>query len=359
MATGVTLRITYTLLAIGLSTALLTGAQAADEAPASTAPAQAEPVQPPSAAEAAEGGEVQERTVILDHRTMPGVFTPSTIPPSMATTTPKAMTPGVVAPMDGQLLRPDRHQAPTANLTMVANGLRLKHKSLTTQVIAPPNLPVTQPVEISIGYYSPAGNQRITQSYVRSAGNRFLYNDKEGDGKPRHMTISVSLREQLANGEWATYALPWQADLDPLYDVAMGPFAFDLISKCDAVGKSEIIFGWHSPDGQYHKFKFSTRAGSRTTIGPFAWSRPEVSWSQRLHREEPEFYDEDNAVTEMLWTCLPSGCGFQLNPPNSNHLLTAKTQLVKGNLKARNDNCLAYFEYSMTKTLRLYPYLEG
>ena len=68
-------------------------------------------------------------------------------------------------------LGPDRHQAPTANLTLVANGLRLKYKSLTTLVVAPPNIPVTQPVEISIGYYSPAGSQRITQSYVRSTGN--------------------------------------------------------------------------------------------------------------------------------------------------------------------------------------------
>ena len=359
MTTGVTLRVTCAFLAIGFSVALTTGTQAADEGltPASTE--EADRAQSPDTAGATDSGDVQERAVIRDHRRVPGTFAPSPTTPPTATTTPNIATPGVMAPMDAQLLRPDRHQAPTANLTIVANGLRLKYKSLTTLVVAPPNIPVTQPVEISIGYYSPAGNQRITQSYVRSTGNRFLYNDKEGDGKPRHITISVSLREQLSNGEWATYTLPWQADLDPLYDVAVGPFAFDLISKCDAAGKSEIIFGWHSPDGQYHKFRFSTRAGSRTTIGAFAWSRPEVSWSQRLHREEPEFYDEDNAVTEMLWSCLPSGCGFQINSPNSNHLLTATTQLMKGNLKARNDNCLAYFEYSMTKTLRLYPYLEA
>ena len=38
----------------------------------------------------------------------------------------------------------------------------------------------------------------------------------------------------------------WQALLDPLYDVSIGPFAFDLISKCDAVGKSEILT-WYAP----------------------------------------------------------------------------------------------------------------
>ena len=358
MSTGVTLRMTYTLLAIGLSAALLTGAEADDEAPTPAASAQADPAQPPDAATSGGPDGVQERAVIRDHRTMPGTFTPSTSPPPMATTSPKILTPGVVAPLDGKLAPLDRYQAPTANLTMVANGLQLKNKSLTTLVVAAPNLPVSQPVEISIGYYSPAGNQRITQSYVRSTGNRFLYNDKEGDGKPRTMTISISLRESKAGGGYETFAVNWQVNLDPLYDVAVGPFAFDLISQCDAVGKSEIIFTWYSPDRQYHKFKFSTRAGSRTTIGPFTWARPEVSWSQGLIREQAEFYDEDNAVTEMLWSCLPSGCGFSVSGFNPNPLLTATTQLVKGNLKARNDNCQAYFEYQMTKTLRLYPYLE-
>ena len=66
------------------------------------------------------------------------------------------------------------------------------YKSVSTLVTIALTSPVTQPVEISIGYYSAAGNDRITQSYVRASGNRFLYNDKEGDGKPRTMTISIS-----------------------------------------------------------------------------------------------------------------------------------------------------------------------
>ena len=137
-----------------------------------------------------------------------------------------------------------QYQAPTANLTLVANALRLSYKSVSTLVTVAPNLPVTQPVEISIGYYSPAGNERITQSYVRASGNRFLYNDKEGDGKPRTMNISISLREPKAGGGFDTFAVNWQTPLDPLYDVSIGPFTFDLISKCDAVGKSEILFTW-------------------------------------------------------------------------------------------------------------------
>jgi hypothetical protein len=145
--------------------------------------------------------------------------------------------------------------------------------------------------------------------------------------------------------------------LDPLYDVAIAPFAFDLISNCDAVGKSEILFAWYSPDRQYQKYKFSTRTGSRNTIGQFAWSRSEVSWSHKLFREQAEFYDEDNAATELLWSCLPAGCGFSITYLNPDHLLTGTTKLVKGNLKAINDNCQAYYEYHMTKTLRWYPNL--
>ena len=102
----------------------------------------------------------------------------------------------------------------------------------------------------------------------------------------------------------------WQTPLDPLYDVSIGPFAFDLISRCDAVGKSEILFTWYSPICNTISLSSTARAGSRTTIGPFAWSRQEVSWSQQVSRPEETFYDEDNAATEMLWSCLPSGCGF-------------------------------------------------
>ncbi|MEP7154056.1 MAG: hypothetical protein ABI856_20315 [Nitrospira sp.] len=324
MSTGVTQRVRYTLLAIGLSTALLTGAQAEDEPPTPAPPAQEEPGPP------AEAGTIQERG-ILDK--LPGAATKNF---------PQA-----------------QYQAPTANLTLVANALRLAHKSISTLVTAAPNLPVTQPVEISIGYYSSVGNQRITGSYVRSSGNRFLYNDKEGDGKPRTMTINISLREPKTGGGYETFAVNWQVNLDPQYDVSIGPFVFDLISKCDAVGKSEILFTWFSPDLQYHKFKFSTRAGSRTTISPFAWTRQEVGWSHQLFREKAEFYDEDNAVTEALWNCLPAACGFRGNPVRpTQHLLTGTTAIVKGNLKAVNDNCQAYFEYEMTKTLHLYPYLE-
>ncbi|BCA54523.1 hypothetical protein W02_16630 [Nitrospira sp. KM1] len=99
------------------------------------------------------------------------------------------------------------------------------------------------------------------------------------------------------------------------------------------------------------------RAGARTTISQFAWSHSELSWSHTFFIPRAEFFGEDNAVTEMLWSCLPAGRGFfdQISPQTP--LLTGATSHVKGNLKARNDSCQAYYEYKMTKTLRFYPYL--
>ena len=312
-----------------------------------------------------EEGAVQERGVFRDFRKQAVPFTPAPgVPPPPVAIPPRSMvTPNVqdappVALPDVRLGTAipfgQPYQAPTANLTLIANALKLRRKSLTTLVTVDPNVPVTQPVEISIGYYSTAGNNRITQSYLRSSGNRFLYNDKEGDGKQRTMTISITLSESKPGGGYEVFAVNWQRLLDPLYDVSIGPLDFDLISRCDAVGKSEILFGWYTPDRQYRKYRFSMRAGRRTVIPQFAWSRSEVSWSHPLFLAQAEFFDEDNAVTEMLWSCLPAGCGFSIPIPPQTPLLTGTTSLMRGNLKARNDSCEAYYEYTMTKTLRWY-----
>lgn len=78
------------------------------------------------------------------------------------------------------------YQGPTDNLTKVANAVEVRFKSLTTIVQFKPGLAVTQPVDISVGYYSPAGSYRVTQTYSPGSGNRFLYGDNEGEGQTRH-----------------------------------------------------------------------------------------------------------------------------------------------------------------------------
>ena len=304
----------------------------------------------------------KNRPTVRDHR-KPKSSTPQPTAPPTASPAPNIVKPGVVGPFTGTLALPDRYQAPTANLTIVANALRLTHKSLTTLITADPNLPITKPVEISIGYYSPAGNQRITQSYVRATGNRFLYNDKEGDGKPRRMTVDISLREQLPNGEWATFTLPWHANLDLLYDITISPLNFKLRDDCDKVGDSEIKFQWSSPDKVQHSFGFRARAGWRITVGRFAWRGLEVSASQGLRYPMASFMENDSHIVNFgraFADCIKElGCPFKLSGIFGGEiLLPGKTHIVEGDLmEADREQCRAHYDYKITYTLRSYPYL--
>jgi hypothetical protein len=66
---------------------------------------------------------------------------------------------------------------PTNNITKVANAIQVQAKSLNTFVSISPGLALSKSVTISIAYLSPrpvAGNERKTQTYVPSAGNRFF-----------------------------------------------------------------------------------------------------------------------------------------------------------------------------------------
>lgn len=315
-------RLTYLILAVGLSTSQLTGVQSEDVTPLSPPSLGDGQAQTSGASPSEDPEQVQERGVPFK--------------------TPDRIVGGAAAP---QL----RYAAPTPTLTEIANALQIRHKSLTTLITVSPNLPVSRPVDISIGYSSPAGIQRITQSYVRATGNRFLYNDQEGDGKPRRMTVSITLSEPNPGGQTYTFPLNMQVDLDPLYDVRISPLQFSLISGCDAVGRSEIWLYWQSPDRQILQQHVSTRPGQGITLERFQWARAEVSASQKLVREAiVGFVDEDYVNFEKKFaTWIPGG-------PD---LVPGKTQKLKGNRKAENDACRLYFEYSITYSLRFYPYL--
>jgi len=336
------------------------------EAPAAVTPPATQEDLPP----AADAGDVQERAIIRDHRTQPGTFTPSQITPlPFGQPAPKMIVPGITGPAtDAMGQRPttaapdNRYVAPTQNLTLVANALRLNYKSLTTFVTIPQGLPVTQPVEVSIGYYSPAGLygpgfQRMTQSYVRSAGNRFLNNDPEGDGKVRRMRVDISLRESNPGGQPVTFSFSWQVDLDPLYDVAISPLHFSLSDNCDIAGNSEIRFVWWAPDDPSqtpHTFNFSTQVSRSTVINQFAWARQEVSALNNLRQLYFYFWEKDT-IHPTFGFRAPGGGAVV------NNLVPGKTKVVEGNLtdeaSSNKQDCRAYFEYTITYTLRLYPYL--
>jgi hypothetical protein len=219
--------------------------------------------------------------------------------------------------------------------------------SLTTLVTVAPGLALTQPVEISIGYYSPAAVNRITQSYVAGTGNRFLHNDFEGDGKPRRMRVDISLSEPKPGGGFHTFAFSTQVGLDPLYDVTLSPLQFFLQNDCDPFGNSEIRFSWHSPDDQFHQFYFSTGSDKPTIIERFAWARIEVSTAENLHRPVMWFWEEDPVIGYIP---------FHL--PSDTNLVPGQTKTVKGFLQAADENiCFALVEHTITYTLRFSPFL--
>ena len=358
------------LLTISLSTCAFWGEAAFSQTQAGGTPASSPSTVQEEPRAADDQGEVVERGILRrDHRVHPKVLPPSQTSPSpFGQPAPKLLVPGMTGPPTDALgQRPtttasdNRYVGPTANLTAVANALKLRHKSLTTLVIIEPNVPVTQPVEISIGYYSPAGVyppgfQRITQSYGRGTGNRFLNNDPEGDGKVRRMRLDISLREPNPAGQPFTFSLSWQVDLDPLYDVKISPLKFSLIDNCDIVGNSEIRFVWWAPDDpseKPHTFNFTTRTGQLTTISQIAWAHAEVSAPNNLRQLYFYFWEKDDVHPSF---------GFQA-PLHAtlNNLVPGKTTVIKGNLtdmaNSNKQDCRAYFEYPITYTLRSYPYL--
>jgi len=246
----------------------------------------------------------------------------------------------------------DRYNAPTANLTQIANSLRLRTRSLTTLITLPANLPVTQSVEVSISYNSTAARQRITQLYLRSTGNRFLYNDPEKDGKPRHMRIDVSLREPKPDGDFYTFAFTLQTDLDPLYDVQISPLRFTLLTDCSTFGNSTIDAYWWVPKGFRNGFHFVIPVGGARLLKEFAWFGPEVS-ARMLYRL-PVFW----FFSASIW----DGSIFDpVAAPNPNlsgvNLIPGKTKTFKYLLHEGTDGvgpCDADIEYTISYTLRSY-----
>jgi hypothetical protein len=191
-----------------------------------------------------------------------------------------------------------RYVGPTENISKVANALTVRAKSLTTLVRVLPGLVLTKPVTITVNYSSPAGQNRITQTYDTRFGNRFLYNDPAGNLYPRQMTMSITLTEDNPGGQPFTYSFPpGKLTLDPLFDVAITPLRFTMTSKCDRFGKSEIVFSWTSPEGGYREKRFSTTKGKRVTISEFAWTRQEASASANLFWPQWGFYESDPALS--------------------------------------------------------------
>lgn len=260
---------------------------------------------------------------------------------------------------------------PTDNLTKVINALAHKHKSLTSVITTAPGLQLARPVEISILFISPWGtNARLTQPYQPKFGNRFVYNDPEGDGTPRHLRMDIWLTEPKPEGGHYSYTLSWQVDLDPIYDITVSPLTFTLLSNCDSIlghslGNSEIRFRWVYPDAPqnpaWNRLSFTTTKGRTVSINQFAWSQTELSASviasTSLHLPAIRWSEHDPHL----------GTDFEGRPSFSIARLPGKTldfqfglfpgQPYPGPEENRGNTCIARIQYRITYNLRTYPNL--
>jgi hypothetical protein len=267
--------------------------------------------------------------------------------------------PGVVfrSPTTLQIRSTPPLVGPTPDLTAVANSIRMNAKSLTLLVAFAPGLSLTKSVEISIAFTSPAGGERITQSYVAGTGNRFLHYDLEGDGKPRFVHVDITLSEHKHGGD-VSFNLPGDAYLDPLYDVTITPLQFSLLDDCALIGDSDITLLFASPGASptiqgiaYAYFK--TSAGQVTTINEFAWAGTELSASRGLQMPDAAFY----SVSNDWWVPGVFHPGWARS--STANLVPGKTRTIgfnPTNIKDSGD-CQAYAEYTIMYQLTSYPYL--
>jgi len=275
------------------------------------------------------------------------VIAPQTTAPQTApTVTPPAAT---KAGNLGSTTLPGKQLlvGPTPDLTAVANAISMKAKSLTIIVSVNAGLKLTSPVTISIGYDGP----RQTQTYIASTGNRFVYYDPEGDGKPRQRSVSITLTEPKPGGGFYNFDLPWWADLDPLYGVAIGPLQFQLITSCALVGNSDIDLIFGRPDKSTIEHKFSVSIiPSNETFNDFAWQRNEISASAGFLQPAAVFYSRHCFLPGQCFQ--PSGVEY-----SGVNLVPGKSRIFSTVINEQDGECTASIQYTISYTLDQYPNL--
>lgn len=233
-------------------------------------------------------------------------------PPAEATDIQeRGIRPGLVMP--GATLQ---ITAPTPSLTAIRNAIRVTSKSVSVNLRISAKLPVTVPVEVSVAYLSPAQTKRLTKTYSPATGLTLLYREAEGDGKPRAMTVDITVRELVPNGQ--SFSISKQFTITPLYQVEISPLRFLMFTQCDTVGKSDITFWWRWPDGQQHEQKFDLGFGETKMVNLFSWGRREFSAQANLTEPVVQFDERD---------FVPPG-GRYVRPivPSNRFLVPGKTQ---------------------------------
>jgi hypothetical protein len=105
------------------------------------------------------------------------------------------------------------------------------------------------------------------------------------------MNVVITVRELVPNGQLTGFDK--QFTITPLYDVFVTDLRFVMASKCDLVGKSDIHFLWHSPDGQRHEQTFKLGGDEARGITQFSWTRKEIAARDKLKEPSVQFSEGD------------------------------------------------------------------
>jgi hypothetical protein len=275
-------------------------------------------------------------------------------PLTLESATTNARGPGLPPPPGASQNAPPNPNpgASTANLKTVANALHLNYKSVTVVVTLPAGLGVSNRVDVSVSFDERGPHaQRVTQAYDNANGNRIVANLDPGDGQKRRAEVVISLAEAngIGDGYAAVYAVRSTVDVQPLYDVTLGPLSLYLVNDCDEIGDSEPHVYFKLPSGDLDDVELSMSGGDTATVKTFARKYQEVSLATDLRVPIFRFLEED---VPML--------GFYSRhiAESGPALLPGVTKTVKFDMTAANDNfCAANFRYRITYTLLKYPNL--
>jgi hypothetical protein len=237
-----------------------------------------------------------------------------------------------------------QYTAPTANLTKLANAFVQKQKSVTSLITVPAGLGLTKPVTISVSY---EGGGTTTQGYANSSGDHFLHNFASNNGVAAYRGISVNLDEQVSPTQHQLFRIQYLPLVQPLYDVRVSNLTFHLNNDCDYFGDSEAVVQWKDPAGHYGESNFSLGGGDTRTISSFARTYYEVGQLNQLHTPYVQWWEDD-----------PFSVGAVVPNVTTPNLVFGPSYTVNRNFsELTGQSCSAKLTYSVSKTLRWYPYL--
>jgi len=267
-------------------------------------------------------------------------------PPAEATDIQeRGIRPGLVMP--GATLQ---ITAPTPSLTAIRNAIRVTSKSVSVNLRIPAKLPVTVPVEVSVAYISPAQAQRRTKTYDSATGLTILYHEAEGDGKPRSMGMDITVRELVPNGQ--SFSVSKQFTIIPLYRATISPLRFNLATKCDTVGKSDITFRWIYFNGTRGEQKFDLGFGKTKMVNHFNSGRLEFSTDANLKEPVMQFFERDPSPATYHPPIAPSGIPLVPGPTKDfSYFLDEEETGPPPKQHSGSTKCKAHISYRIDRNL--------